>query len=271
MIRTLLTSAMLTAWLQLLVDALTLTFGVLSLRVAAGVPAARGERRGGWMLTGVAYTLAGLHGMVQSVWAACAVWMMQNRGGGPVLDEYLRWQVVGNHGRGFLMVCFAGALLALAATDHLDRVRRPWPSAAGLLLALLAGSVLGTREASFTGGFSAPGHWSLVTITSAATVLLLLVALWRAVVTDALDRLLWTALLVYTLRETIDVGVTTTFAWKDVADAWVLPPRFFHFLAAGTYLVMIGHALWRLRMAREGREPPALFEPLDGTRTRVRL
>lgn len=252
---------MLTAILQVAVAVITLAFAGVALAVRRGGGHATEERRAAWLLVGAAFLLAGANNLVANSVALWGVWAGD---GTLAMEAALRGRVVGNSGRALMMLGFAAGLAhRLAARRPLD-VSSPGRALRPLLLWMLAGTLLGALEAARPLAelerAEAGRHYQLIAVIGAAAVLLLLVALWLAVTRDRMDWLLWTALLVYTVREVVSVSLLSVFAWLNVPRVWMPSYRSFQELALGAYLVMVACAAWRLRLGRRRASVPSLFE-----------
>lgn len=241
-------SAALTLSLQEFMAALTLTFGVACLRVGRRPAASTG--RTAWFLTGATYTTVGAMAVTHS---SAAIWAVRCGEGSAFYDGYLRVTVPANDARSFMVLGFAAALLVLLMRGRL--ARRP------VLLAWLAacagvGAAVGLAE----GDFQRTTHLSVQSVLGAVTAALLFVVLYRALVTDALDYLLWLALAAYAVREAVSADFQALLAMTGIAAAWSLSAP--QLMAAGiiSLLVMIGCTLRRLALGRAGKPVPALLE-----------
>lgn len=207
------------------VPLLTLAFGAVAW-LAPPVGPGVDDRGAAWRLVALPFVLSGVHGLLHNALAVRAFFSPAE------CDARALWmavKAVSNDGRGLLMFGFALMLLALLCARYPLRRVTPGEWAAALLAWMGAGSAVGLLEGPFSGA-----HYMVVAVTSAATLLCLLLALWVAMLRGALDVLLWAALVIYAERETIAVGITSLFP----------------FVGAGA----------RLRLARRGRPVPSLLE-----------
>jgi hypothetical protein len=244
--------AKLTASLQLLVDLVTLCFGLLALATARRTAHAPPETGAPWYLAGACFTLAGVHGALQSM---LALWAVLTRH--PAVMEAIRTvQVPGNDGRGFILLAWAALFLGLVAARRLGTPPAPYRVVGILLLAMLAGTTLGVLESPFVRS----QHYSIISITSAVVVMMLLAALWLAAVRDSVDYLLWSAVLVYAVREAVDVSLLSIFSSLSVPQSWTPARWHLQALAVVAYTGMSALAARRLVLARRGAEVPALFD-----------
>lgn len=243
---------MITVILQLLLAIGALAFGVASLRVALTVRADPHFQAAAWGLTGTAFTLAGITGVIQTTWAAVAFFSDVDSA---VYRAYLNISPIGNHARAFLIIAFAFVLLALV-------LRRTAPTVtfwvtAGLALGagLSAGAFLGWREGTMNYG----SHFTSVAFLNAVLIWVLLGALFRALFTTMVDRLLWGALASYSIYQVFGVVWTTAVVMRDVPGAWTPPPRILYLLGLGFYVGMLVQAHRRLKLARQGVSVPNLL------------
>jgi hypothetical protein len=238
---------------QCLTQVLTLAFGVACLWVARR--AGRG-RDGGWFFTGASFTVMGAHALVQSAWAW---WVMVE---GPKSEAYADYVAVLprlNDPRIVVVFGYAAVLLVQLAR------RRPVPSAPRpVWAALLAMLVLGTAAALLEGPFAHNVHYSVIAVGGAATVVVLLASLYRALVIGAFDYLLWTAMVVYAIREALSANIFSTRALAGVRGVWIPGLQLPSVLAIASLLLMLGCSLLRLRLAGRGAAPPGLMERLRG-------
>lgn len=242
---------MVTLSLQMAVALLTLAFGAGALAVFRGGGHATEERRAFWLLAGTAFLLSGANGVLSG---AVAAWgFLAGRGSAP-WDFAIQVKMVGNDGRALLMLGWAATTLLWVAR------RRPGTAAPGrvallFLPWLLAGSVLGLLEKPLM-----ERHYPLVAALSASAMMLLLAALLLAVVRDAMDWLLWSALVVYALREAMEANLVSVLSWLGVPGAWTPSARSLQMLAICAYLVMLACVARRRAIARSGATVPSLFE-----------
>jgi len=239
---------------------LPLAFGGVALRIAARLRR-QGLSAAPWALTGAAHVLAGGVAAVQAVMAG---WAYAGGESGAAFRLYARLHGPLDESRGMLLAGFACALCLLVARRGLVRWSTPrtW---ALLLVCAVIGALAGAGERTFQEHV----HYPMVAVTSAATVLALLGALWLALLNDALDYLLWLALALYAVREALDVNLLSVFGWMGVGPAW-LPGRVaLDAAAAGVWAAMLVLALMRDRAASRGVATPGLFAAVNSTRRRT--
>jgi hypothetical protein len=230
--------------LQLAVAALMAWFGVAALRVAGRGGSA--PPRGAWLTTGVAFALIGGVATAHAAWAAWAVFAGPESG---VYAAYLRWLPAANDARSSAMLGYAVLLAAVALGRGAPRAG--WV-AAGMAACLAGGAVVGGLG---EGTFTAPVHYLVLSAFEAATVILLLAALYLALVRHAFDYLLWAALAVYAAREVLMVNFMGMLALDILlgGEAMLVVSVF-------SMALMLECTRRRLAAAREGREVPTLLE-----------
>ncbi len=235
--------------LQLAVPALMTCFGVAALRVA---------RRGGdapphgaWLPTGVAFAMIGAAATAHAAWAAWAVFAGPESG---VYAAYLRWLPAANDARSFAMLGYAVLLAAVAALRR-GAPRAGWV-AAGMTACLAGGGVVGRLG---EGAFTAPVHFVVLSAFDAVTVILLLAALYLALVRRAFDYLLWIAVAIYAAREVMMVNFMGMLAWFGELDI-LLSGHTMLVVSVLAMGLMVECTRRRLAAAREGREVPTLLD-----------
>ena len=231
--------------LQLTGSALMLAFGLACLRVARRPGLTL--RAGGWFLTGVTFVAIGGVATFQNTWA---VWAVAAGEGSGVMRWYLRFFEVLNTPRSLLAVGYSAALAALLF------VRRPLPTprqvAAAVLACLAAGAVLGALRSAGP----VEKAFELLSLLEAASLLLLLAALYRALVTDAFDYLLWAAIAIYAAREAINFYF---LSMMSLTSWWRPSGQLFHLVAIVSSSFMIACTLRRIALERAGREVPTFM------------
>lgn len=247
--------AALTLTLQAAVAVLVLGFGVLALRVAPGPGTS--PRTATWFMAGVTFTLEGVVAVIHSTAAIIA---MLNQGS-PFYRTYLKLMPSGNDARSVLVLGFAMGLVWVLL------LKRPWPSATAIYAIacalLVTGFLLGFLEPPVEqqrGG----NHFSLISLLGAATTVLLLASLYRGMVNDHVDWLLWSALALYAAREAVLSNIQTVLAWAGLGGGWAPPPRSMMWTMLVSSCVMVACSLRRLAIARAGGEVPGLLERLRG-------
>ncbi|HEU0052988.1 MAG TPA: hypothetical protein VFQ39_07410 [Longimicrobium sp.] len=236
--------------MQCAIQALTLAFGVVCLWVARR--AGRG-RDGGWYFTGAAFTVMGVHALVQSV---VAVWAVVEGDQSALYRRYVAVLPFLNDPR--ILVVLGYALVTLVQLVR----RRPTPSSPwrvwSFFLSLLA---LGTALSTLEGPFAERVHYSVIAAGGAATVVVLLASLYRALVIGAFDYLLWTAMVIYAVREAVSASIFSVQAWIGIREVWTPDPRLAPVLALVSLVMMLGCSLLRLRRPAP---PPGLMERVRG-------
>jgi len=242
--------------LQLLVAGLILGFGVMALRVAPGPGTS--ARTAAWFMAGVTFASEGAVAMVHSILAVVAVLAGDRSGFWPV---YMRLVPVGNDSRITVVLGFA---LAFAWVVLLGR---PSPGRRAIILAavglIAAGSVIGLFESPFD---QAQGvdHFSVMSYFGAATAVLLFAALYRAMVRESIDWLLWVALAFYAVQEALSSNVQMVISWAGLGGGWAPTPRACLWAGLVSSFIMLACTARRLAIARAGGYAPGLMERLRG-------
>jgi hypothetical protein len=240
--------------LQLALAGTTLCFGVLCLRVAPRP--GRGPRSGAWYLAGVAFTLDGAIALVHNSAAVAAVMA------GPGSAFYARFLALtppGNDARGVLMLAFAAAAFAVVLRGR--PVPRPRIVVTGAAACALAGFAAGFLEPPLDRGGV---HFTVLSVVDAAAVILLFAALYRGLLAESLDWLLWSALAVYAVQQAMSSDVQVFLAWAGVTGSWAPPHSVLLWTALASVLLMLACTARRLALARDGLDAPALLERLRG-------
>jgi hypothetical protein len=199
-------------------------------------PHARSESHAlAWRLSGVALLMNGIH---VTIHGTLAVWAYLAGAGSPVYERYLEWMPVGGYSRTVLMLVFALLLTVLVTVPV--RVGRQVVRFApvALLTGLLIGGVLGRWE----GRFLELQHYSRVSVLDASELLLVLIALFAALLMDGMSRDLWFALGVYAFNLSLTVIWTAALAATRIG--WAPSP----WQMAGYRCVLMGAAVllaWR--------------------------
>jgi hypothetical protein len=246
--------------LQSLLALSTVAFGVLALMVArrlgrSTLPSVA------WLVVGVAFTLEGISGIVQS---SGAIWAVLAGDGSAVFAAYLRWSTVGNHGRSVLKIGLGLALLALplmrrVPTRVLSGVVTAW-----LLAFMLLGSFVGWSE-----GPMQASHFSVVALLDSFEMIVIWGALACALFTGAIDRLLWIGLAINGVRQALNVVWTSALVWSDTPGVWKPSVSTMQIYACAVLVVMIILAMKRLRLARKGVAVAGLFDALSSPQPRM--
>jgi len=242
--------------LQLLVSALILGFGVLARRVA---PAPGGPvRTTAWFLAGVTFVAQGVVATLHSILAIVAV------AAGPgtrFWNVYMRLMPAANEARNMVVLGFA---LALAWVVLLGR---PSPRARAVVAAAVALMAAGTVIGLFEPPVQAQGggeHFGIMSYFGAATAVLLFAVLYRAMVAESIDWLLWVALALYAVQEALSSNIQMVLSWAGFGGNWRPPNQSMHWAGLVAAFVMFACTLQRLAIARRGAEPPGLLERLRG-------
>lgn len=250
------------ALLQLASNALLLVFGVLALRVwRRSGPVRRDRAALGWGLTAANFLLVGGYATAHSLVALMAVAQ------GPRSALYklvVSWASAANAGRSLASIAFGVLLLALLVARRRPGLRVA--QAAPVVLALVA--VAGTAAGRPLFESTAYALATLLAVLNAVTAVVLMAALLAAVQNDGLDQLLWLALAVYALKETMSVSLLAVISFWDVANV-SLYNTIFVWLQVVLNTGMSWLALRRLRLATGGRRVPALFERVSVLRRPV--
>lgn len=238
---------------QVLASGLLLLFGVLSLRVwRRSGPARRDRAALAWSVTAAYFLVGGGYSTGHALLSATGWGMGRNSA---LLRWVGTWAMTANVARGALSVLFALMLLALLV------LRRRWvyPMARSATLVMAAAAVVSTVVTDWIGVRTAYGMLTCMAVLSMLAAVVIMGALLAAVLNDSVDQLLWIALALYALKETVSVSNYAALAW------WMLAPHseVYYFLYGGAVALTTGMcflAARRLRAAGEGRRVPALFE-----------
>jgi hypothetical protein len=247
------------AVLQVVFSSLFFFFGVQALRVWRRFGTVRRERAAlAWGVTAAQFLLVGGTAVVHSLLAAASMAQGKSSRLFHVMSD---WGPPLGAGRGVASVVFGVLLVALLVVHrrHAPRVAQAAPVV--LVMTLLAGTAAGwALSGTTTYSFS-----TMLAVLNAATAVVLMAALLAAVQNDGLDQLLWLALAVFALKETITVSLLAVIAVWGIS--YVLPyySAYFwlHVVLGG---VMVGIGARRLHLAGGGRRVPALFERLHAMR-----
>ncbi len=245
---------MTTLLLQCLVAVLTLAFGMMALEVARRAPDAPELHRAAWVLTGTVFTILGINSAIHNCIAA--PWAYFAGKGSAELKLYMLFSPVANHSRGFLMLAYGAMMIGIVRVSRLAGRHVGRLAVLVGVVSMIVGGVVGFRE----GSLIRATHYTATTVTDAAELILLLGALFVGIVWNTTDRLLWGALVIFTVHELLDVPWFSAMAWADVPGAWRPSPRYLHLYASVAYLLMIVATDRRIRLARRGVRVPGLFE-----------
>jgi hypothetical protein len=250
---------MMTQVQQLLASGFLLLFALLALRVWRRAGPVRHDRATlAWGMTAAYFIVSGGYSAGHAVLAAAAIsagkgtWLMNWVGG---------WAVAANLARGVLSLVFAALLLALLAVPRRSVFRLAHAAPVVLAASAVVATVLMLRINVTTMHGMSTG----LAVFSMLTAVVMMGALLVAVLNDSIDQLLWFALGLYTLKETMSVSLFAVLAWWNIAadtEAW----HTFYWGAAAIAAAMCAVAARRLQLAGKGRHVPALFERLHALR-----
>lgn len=255
---------MLTLTLQSASAVLVLLFGVLALAVSRYGYVLPPDRRAGWRLTGLGFTLLGASAVLQN---AAAILAFASGAGTAAYEAYLRLAPAGNLSRNALGTAFA-VVLVVPAWRGRDPGRRFWRGAlAVMLLAMAAGGVLGWAEGTFDVGVHGVSTAVFLTVEIIAFAVVLLVSAARG----TFDVFLFAALMLYALMMALSVPLFTGLSLKGVLAGEAPAPWVVHLQAVLFQAVMGVIAALRLALLRRGvrasevfgREPPLLPRLFD--------
>lgn len=239
---------------QIVSSLLLLAFGVLALRVWRRARTGRLERATlAWGLTAANFLVVGGYSSAHSLIAALG-WSM---GRDSALYQWVgSWALAANVGRGVVSVLFPVLLLAVLVLHRRWAARVAQHAPAALAVTAVAGTAAALLLPDPT---SMHTLTTLLAVMCAATAIVLMAALLAGVLSDGMDQLLWLALAVYALKETLSVSLLAVIGWWSLA-AQVDAYRLFYWLAMALNGSMVLLARRRLRLAVGGRHVPALFE-----------
>lgn len=240
---------------QILANGLMLLFGLLALQVwrRAG-PVRRDPASLAWGVTAAYFIIVG--GGYSTIHSVLSATVMALGKESALYQWWIPWVIPANLARGAASVVFALILLLLMVLRRrwVYRVAHAAPAVlavSALLFTLLIRRLPGLNNMYWLG--------TGLAVLSTITAVVVMGALLAAVLNDGIDQLLWMALSLYALKETVSVSLFAIIAWWNLEshpEAW----RFFYWGAAALAAGMGALAVRRLRMAGEGRRVPALFE-----------
>lgn len=244
---------------QILSTVPLLLFGVLALLVWRRYgPRRRSRAALGWALTASSFLVVGVYATLHSLLAASGH-LMGTRSAlyGFVGD----WALAATMARSVVSVVFGGMLLVLMIS------RRRWgarvvASSPAVLAGTAVLATLALRPVRYPSSFA---FLSTLGIAAGVAAVMMMVALFAAIHSDGLDRLLWLALAIFTLKETMTVSFMGVIAaWTmDYAAAYF---TVFYWVIAALAWCMVGVAARRLQLATGGRRVPAPFERVHALR-----
>lgn len=244
---------------QILSTAFLLLFGVLALLVWRSFGPVRRDRAAlGWGLTAIAFLLVGTYASVHSLLAAVG----RTMGKESALFRFVGdWALAANLARGTVSVVFGGILLVLMVSR-----RRPGARLVSASPAILLGTaVLVTAAVGPVRNINGHTFLSAIAVTNGVTAIVMMAALFAAIHNDGLDQLLWLALALFTLKETVTVSFFAVMAaWTMTYAATYF--TVFYWVAAALEGCMMAAAARRLQLASGGRRVPAPFERVHALR-----
>lgn len=244
---------------QILSTVPLLLFGVLALLVWRGYGPVRRDRAAlGWALTASSFLVIGGYATLHSLLAAAG----RIVGTGSALWRFVNdWALAANMARSLVSVVFAGMLLVLMIS------RRRWGArvvafSPTVLAATAVLATLALRPVRFPSSFAFLS--SMATVAGVAAVVMMM-ALFAAIYTDGLDGLLWLALAIFTLKETMTVSFMAVIAAWTMTYAAAYFTVFYWVIAVMAWC-MVAVAARRLHLASGGRRVPAPFERVHALR-----
>jgi hypothetical protein len=242
--------------LQLLVAVLILGMGGLSLRVAP--EPGTSARTAAWFMAGVTFASEGAVATIHSLLAVAAV--LAGKGSG-FYDLYLGFMPAGNDARAMVVLGFALALGWVLLLGRPSPGRRTiFAAAAGLIAIGFIAGLLEPPVRQQQGG----DHFSVMSYFGAATAVVLFAALYRAMVRETVDWLLWVALALYAVQEAVSSNIQMVLSWAGFGGGWAPPAKTMLWAGLVSAFAMLACAVRRLAIARTGGDPPGLLERLRG-------
>jgi hypothetical protein len=244
---------------QILSTVPLLLFGVLALLVWRRYGPVRRDRAAlGWALTASSFLVIGAFATLHSLLAVSGRVM----GTDSMLWGFVNdWALAANMARSVVSVIFGGMLLVLMIS------RRRWGARiVGSSPAVLAGTAILTtlalRPVRYPSSFA---FLSSMAIVAGVAAVVMMAALFAALHSDGLDQLLWLALAIFTLKETMTVSFMAVIAAWTMTYAATYFTVFYWVIAALAWC-MVGVAARRLQLATGGRRVPAPFERVHALR-----
>lgn len=240
---------------QLLASSLLLVFGLLAFAVSRRAGPARRDRSIlAWRASAAYFVVGGAYSTAHAILAAASHVVGYKTAYGRWVGS---WAIGANLARGAVAVVFGAVVLALMTGRHRWVFHLARASAPLLLVtAVIATAVCQRLDIRTEFGLSTG-----LAVLSMLTAIVIMGALFFAVINDGMDQLLWLALVLYALKETLTVSHLAVIAW------WIVAPHaeVYYVLYASSvalHAAMCAVAARRLRLAAEGRRVPALFERL---------
>jgi hypothetical protein len=244
---------MVTMGLQLLVTALLLTFGLLSLVIAGRAPFQKPFHKVFWTLAGIAFVAHATLQATQNLWGSLA---LAAGGSSATMATYLRWVPAFNHSRTFLWLAFSAVVVWFARRGTLPG-RRAWGATlAALAAGLLVGALLGYHE----GSILARTHYTRVALLDAIELVIVLTVLFIALVSGRVDRHLWGALAVFATMVALNIVWYAAMSMIDDKRVWSPAPWMMNAYRVVPTAVMVAIGVRRLQLARRGVKVPSLLD-----------
>ncbi len=212
-----------------------------------------------WQLTGVTFVLIGSSAVLH---AGAAIWAFMAGPGTVVYDTYLRWAPVGNHSRTVGVLAYA-CLLLWVIRSRASLPHGFGPGVSGLLLlGMLTGGAIGWWE----GSLIESRHWSAFAFLNLLSTLLVLAALFGALLNRTMDWHLWLTLAIFALHLAFNVIWFSALAWAGISGVWSPSPWQIQMYAVIAYGLMLALALHRLVLARQRVRVASALEFLERPR-----
>lgn len=244
---------------QILSTVPLLLFGVLALLVWRRYGPVRRDRAAlGWALTASSFLVVGGYATLHSLLGAAGHVIGKGSGLYRLVND---WALAANMARAVVSVVFGAMLLVLMVSRQRSGARMVSASPA-----VFSGTaVLATVALQPVRYPSSYSFLSTLAIVAGVTAIVMMAALFAAIHSDGLDRLLWLALALFTLKETMAVSFLAVMAaWTmDYAAAYF---GVFYWVATVLEICMLGVAARRLYLASGGRRVPAPFERVHAMR-----
>ncbi|HEV2149961.1 MAG TPA: hypothetical protein VGR37_21365 [Longimicrobiaceae bacterium] len=210
------------------------------------------DRRAGWLLAGIGFSLLGASWVVQNVGAVAAFF---SGAGTPTYETYLRWAPAMNHSRLVLGTAFAGAMACVAWSGRFPG-RRGWSwMVAAMVAAMLAGGALGLLEGSYDSRVHTANAAVLLTVELIAFSVVLLIAAARG----TLDVFLFAALMLYTASMALSVPQLSAMSLFAATGGQRALPWLMQLQSVVFGVLMLGVAILRLELLRRGAPVREVF------------
>lgn len=243
---------MLTLLLQILSALLTCLFGWVALAITRHDHILTPDRRAGWLLTGIGFSLLGASAVLQDVGAVAA---FASGSQTAVYDAYVRVAPALNHSRTALAIALGAGLTVLAWSGSLPS-RRGWRWTTGALVAaMVLGGAIGFLEGPYVIGRHATVSTVLLTVELIAFALALLASASRG----TFDIFLFASLMFYALMGALNVSLMTGMAWRAALPGGGPPPWLLQLQNVLFLCVMLGVATVRLVLLEKGLRVREVF------------